>query len=377
MTGGIFLLQDSELVEMREQPYGSESVLQELLEKYPRLLTSEHQGSSGWGWLLVRREVGVPDQASGANRWSIDHLFVDATSVPTLVEVKRSSDSRIRRELIGQMLDYAANGVVYWPAGSMRSGFEKRCAEDDEDAEDVFTRSLGTDLGYDDYWKRVDENLRSGRIRLVFVADDIPRELRRVIEFLNEQMVQAEVIGVEIKQYRGEGDTTTLVPRVVGQTEQARRQKEPAAAPSVTMTWGDYKASLRPEQYEVARELFDRIERYRAHENLPWRPVFKGGYFGFQRPGGYYVVGVNLRKDEPNQFWVKLPHDLNTLQSAGEPAADPYPQLGAKWDARNHQIFWRIPNMGTVPDVASAIELSRKYQPASGPMPSLVSGQGP
>jgi hypothetical protein len=35
--------------------------------------------------------------------------------VPTLVEVKRSDDTRIRREVVGQMLDYAANGVVYWP----------------------------------------------------------------------------------------------------------------------------------------------------------------------------------------------------------------------------------------------------------------------
>jgi hypothetical protein len=34
------------------------------------------------------------------------------TPVPTLLEVKRSSDTRIRREVVGQMLDYAANGVV-------------------------------------------------------------------------------------------------------------------------------------------------------------------------------------------------------------------------------------------------------------------------
>ena len=32
--------------------------------------------------------------------------------MPTLVEVKRSSDTRIRREVVGQMLHYAANAVV-------------------------------------------------------------------------------------------------------------------------------------------------------------------------------------------------------------------------------------------------------------------------
>jgi hypothetical protein len=31
------------------------------------------------------------------------------------VEVKRSTDTRLRREVVGQMLDYAANAVVYSP----------------------------------------------------------------------------------------------------------------------------------------------------------------------------------------------------------------------------------------------------------------------
>jgi hypothetical protein len=75
------------------------------------------------------------------------------------------------------------------------------------------------------FWDEVEQNLPSGRIRLVFVSDIIPPELRRVIEFLNERMSPTEVVGVEIKQYVGHGSLRTLVPRVVGQTEQARTQK--------------------------------------------------------------------------------------------------------------------------------------------------------
>ena len=36
---------------------------------------------------------------------------------------------------------------------------------------------------------------------MVFVADQIPNEVKRIIEFLNEQMDPAEVLGLEIKQY--------------------------------------------------------------------------------------------------------------------------------------------------------------------------------
>jgi hypothetical protein len=37
----------------------------------------------------------------------------DAAGVPTLVEVKRSSDTRARREVVAQLLEYAANATAY------------------------------------------------------------------------------------------------------------------------------------------------------------------------------------------------------------------------------------------------------------------------
>src|SRR5262249_61020293 len=59
---------------------------------------------------------------------------------------------------------------------------------------------------------------------MVFVADEIPPELRRIVEFLNGQMDPAEVLAVEIKQFVGHG-LKTLVPRVIGQTVEAERKK--------------------------------------------------------------------------------------------------------------------------------------------------------
>jgi hypothetical protein len=226
MSGGIFLLSGEELVAMHEHPYDSEDLLQTLLAKYPELIAGESVGSTmSQRWLLVKREVGVPDTATGGSRWSLDHLFIDDQAVPTLIEVKRSDDTRIRREVVGQMLDYAANGVVYWPAERLRSDFEARCAKDGLDPLDELQSSLGDEIDPERFWDDVEQNLRSGRVRLVFVSDSIPQELRRVIEFLNERMSPTEVLGIEIKQYLGSGGLKTLVPRVVGQTEQARLQK--------------------------------------------------------------------------------------------------------------------------------------------------------
>jgi hypothetical protein len=76
----------------------------------------------------------------------------------------------------------------------------------------------------EEFSQRVKTNLQAGRVRLVFVADRIPPELRRVVEFLNTQMDPAEVLALEIEQFVGSG-LTTLVPWIVGQTAEAQRRK--------------------------------------------------------------------------------------------------------------------------------------------------------
>ncbi len=104
MSSGIFLIQDDgELVPMTEQDYDSEDLLQELLARYPDLLAGDQMNSQRpRRWLLVSREHGAPDREGGYDRWAVDHLFLDQDGVPTLVEVKRSTNTQLRREVVGQ-----------------------------------------------------------------------------------------------------------------------------------------------------------------------------------------------------------------------------------------------------------------------------------
>lgn len=364
------MLRGDELVAMREQPYDSEDLLQALLAKHPDLLAGgEEVAGSARRWLLVKREVGIPDTDAGGSRWSLDHLFLDQEAVPTLVEVKRSDDTRIRREVVGQMLDYAANGVVYWPAERLRSDFESRCARNAQEPEDVFRASLGDELDPERFWDEVEQNLRSGRIRLLFVSDRIPSELRRVIEFLNERMSPTEVLGVEVKQYVGEANLKTLVPRIVGQTEQARIQKVGRGQPpSADVNWAYYQQRLQPERLSVVQEIYRRIEDAIAERDLPWQPKLMPAYVGFYRPGVYYCCGIAVKKEQPAEFWVKLPLPPDELRARGDDVPNLYPELRARWDKGNKQWTWEIPTVGAIPDIGRAIELTTRYQPASGAM---------
>jgi len=262
MTGRIYLINDnSELMPMEETPYDSENLLQELIAKHPDILAGEQINSEKpRRWLLITREMSVPDQEDGSGRWSLDHLFLDQDGIPTLVEVKRSTDTRIRREVIGQILDYAANAVAYWPVEEIRAKFESRCIANQESPDDVLANFLGADQENDRFWLQVKTNLQAGRIRMVILADTIPAELLRIVEFLNEQMDPAEVLAIEVKQFVGKG-VKTLVPRVMGQTETARQKKTSSATNSKQWNSTSFFETLQSKRgtYEtnVARPILD------------------------------------------------------------------------------------------------------------------------
>jgi hypothetical protein len=254
---GIFQLEgDDRLVEMREEAYDSEELLQQLLAKHPNLLAGDQVDPvAPRRWLLVCREMPVPDEEDGSGRWALDHLFLDQDAVPTLVEVKRSDNTLIRREVVGQMLDYAANAVVYWPVEMIRARYEQECQKKGVDPAKELDDRLGEKDG-DGFWQTAKTNLRAGRVRLIFVADDIPAELRRVVEFLNTQMDPAEVLAVEVRQYVGGDGRRTLVPRVIGQATKAdvRQWDEPSF-------FADLEARTGATQVRAARAILDWANR--------------------------------------------------------------------------------------------------------------------
>ncbi len=202
----IFLVQGDELVELTSEVYRSEELLQQLLARYPDLLAGRQMDEqSPRRWLLINRELGLPAEEQGVARFAVDHLFVDQDGVPTIVEVKRSSDTRLRREVVGQMLDYAANSVRYWPIGELREALVRRCEAEGRATESVIAELTVDDTEPDAFWGRVEQNFATGKIRMVFVADRIPTELQAIVEFLNEQMQRAQVLAIEVKQYVGYG----------------------------------------------------------------------------------------------------------------------------------------------------------------------------
>jgi hypothetical protein len=174
------------------------------------------------------------------------------------VEVKRSSDTRVRREVVGQMLEYAANGPRYWPPGSVRAHFEARCTREGDEPNEVLQSTFGGEVDVEAWWKAVDTNLREGTLRLLFVADEISHELKAIIEFLNEQMVRTTVLGVELPQFADETESHRMfVPMVIGLSERAESVKTGRKGRRWTVDeWMERHAErAEPEDVAVTRQL--------------------------------------------------------------------------------------------------------------------------
>ena len=240
MQSNVFIIDHAnKLTELRRSHYDSEALFQTLLADHPAIL-GQAAGPDG-RLLLVRREAPVPDSEGGAGRWSLDHLFLDTDGVPVLVEVKRATDTRNRREVVAQMLDYAANGAAYWRVEQIIEALPGSAA-DPEGADTRLTTFLG-DKDPETFWKAVDANLRSRRLRMVFVADHIPPELRRIVEFHNEQMQPAEVLAIEVEQFVTADQVRLLTPKLIGATERAATAKA-VQAPKPALSNAQWLADL-------------------------------------------------------------------------------------------------------------------------------------
>ncbi len=274
----IYIMSGEGLEPMEEEPFDLEDTLQALIAEHPELIDGEQvRPGDPRRWILVKREQGIAETAGAGALWAVDLLLIDQDAMPTLVEVKRGSNSEIRRTVVGQMLEYAAHARRNWTVNEIRQNFEATETNHGRDTDETLRELLGLEenrdeeeepeddaLGerVDDFWDRVATNLAASRLRLLFVADEVPDPLAQVVEFLNEQMPSVEVMAVEIKQFRGRS-SQTLVPRVIGRT--AGGPSKSTAGPKQKMTRELFMEQLPTgEARTAAEQLFDVARDNRA-----------------------------------------------------------------------------------------------------------------
>jgi hypothetical protein len=231
----------------------TEKQLQELLHAQPNVLPIDAI-SSRWGPLLslgceIEVDVGF-----------IDNLFVSPLGDVTVVEAKLWRNPEARREVVGQIIDYAAS-------------LSRMTYEDLDQA--VQTSTAGPPIWAQvlasphapPAWREaafvdaVANNLRSGRFLLLVVGDGIRSDLRGIAELLGRHPTLAfhlELVELRIYSVPDSADLV-VVPSIVGRTEEITRAVVEIRNP------GGSEVSVSVELTEPAP---DRAERLRSLEDF-------------------------------------------------------------------------------------------------------------
>jgi hypothetical protein len=185
-----------------------------------------------------------------------DLLIVNGEGAITLVECKLAGNPQVRREIIGQLLDYASqiwrtpvdHFATTWSQQTGRTLWDQLDGEEEE-----LRAALGTVLA-------------EGRFTLVLAVDRINGELRRIVEYLNRITDPAvAVIAVEFDRYADSG-VEVLLPRTYG-SELVEAKRGPSGS-ARRWTVEEYRNWLEQEEPDslVGFALFAEMVRAAGHE---------------------------------------------------------------------------------------------------------------
>lgn len=323
-------------------------------------------------WVTEHPEMIAPDLllvTTEFDRWAIrdqkvadrlDALFLDATGSPLVAELKRD---RAEDTVELQALKYAA----YCAQLTLDELAEEYAAYHDVAGDEARQALL-------DHAPMVEEaGLQAIKIRLV--AGEFGPSVTSVVLWLRDYGVDIGCVEVAVRQVPGASEAVIssrqLLPLPEAEDYLVRRRKkeleeDQARQGPLEGTWDSYAQQLPPGQLAIARGLYEGITAYVAHHELSWTPTLRSWYLGYKRPGGYYVAVIQLHTAKPIGFAVKMPGDPDEI-----PEPNPYPQLTASWNDHAREWTWDVPTVDDVPDVALALDISRKYLPESGPTPMI------
>jgi hypothetical protein len=301
---------DGVLLPLESEGHVSEKDFQKVLADNPAVLASALAQGEEETWLLIDRELPIKAEESDTGTWKLDHLFVASDGRPVLVEVKRSSDPRARREVVAQMLDYAASFDTDWDAERLRLRRQERFTAATTGAFTTEMEQFLAVAGHEDedqLWSAVQTQIDAGHIRLLFVADQLSPTLVRIIEYLNRQLQDAEVLGVEVARHAGSShDVVAYQPVIRGRSSAAAQRKAPTQRRTRVEFDQAFLATHDQMLLDQVNALVARAEKLGGFESIGTSKLNPALYINFRTNGGSPVYWPFLVAPPRNKLIVRI-----------------------------------------------------------------------
>lgn len=272
-----------------------EGVIQALVHAHPAVLPVAEIDPIFVDPVPICRELNTP-------AGPIDNLLVTPAGLPVLVECKLWRNPQARREVVGQILDYAKE-LGRWTAADLQREVSRRVPGRANPVLEL-VREAGHAVDEADFTDALTHNLRRGRFLLLIVGDGIREGVEAIAEYLSGQAGLHFTLGlVELPIFATPDGGRLVVPRVLARTTLITR--EVVAVPD------GYVLADGPEQQQEESELDPDREVRRAFlrellsEPLPLDPEQPSPtptpagamYLYMPTPAHSCWITVNLKKD--------------------------------------------------------------------------------
>lgn len=222
-------------VEPEQRGYLGEFDLQAMLLAQPSLIDG-----------ISSDAIAVREFATGIG--PADLVVVDTTGALTVIECKLATNSDIRREIVGQVLDYASRLAETSPAAFA----DRWSARGGPSLDLFFDQRPGAR-------ERFEGDLNAGVFTLVLAVDRISVDLRRIVRYLNERTTAGmRLLAVELNRLTF-GDTEVLVPTAYG-AESADDKDARSGTPRRRWTAQDVDPTLRADDAPLADAVLAFVE---------------------------------------------------------------------------------------------------------------------
>jgi hypothetical protein len=269
---------------------------------------------------------------------SIDNFMVTPSGLPVIVECKLWCNPEGRREVVGQILDYAKE-LSRWSSSDLQREVSSRLKRDGNPLLNIVReRDPGVDeIQFND---ALTANLRRGRFLLLIVGDGIREGVEAIAEYLQAHAGLHFSLGlIELPIYIMPNGDRLVVPRVLARTTIVTRtvvalpEGYALAEPqdSTVAEVDSERTALADEQQRFWKEFLTHLKLDDPEQPIP-RPA-RQGYLAFMLPAPSGSSWLTVYRDlHHNEVGVFLSSSRN---SAGDYAMQ---AIAGDWNAVKGQL---------------------------------------
>lgn len=258
----------------------SEAWIQNLVQAHPQCLPIAEIDPVFVGPVPICTELNTP-------AGPVDNLMITPGGLPVLIECKLWRNPEGRRQVVGQILDYAKE-LTRWSASDLQREVARRVPGEGNPILRII-RDAGHEIDEVAFTDALTLNLRRGRFLLLIVGDGIRESTEAIAEYLQRHLGLHFSLGlVELPIFHVPSGGYLVAPRVLARTAVIGRQvvNLPAGASLSDAEANEEsdteRSALTTEQQRFWSEFLVGLRLDDPEQPIPRPP--KQGYMAFMMP---------------------------------------------------------------------------------------------